>query len=110
MAALRKQLYNYSKGHVAYNLLTWLDDGDWRGLRRVVLEVPLMFLRRIKASVRGRSNYPLRLLGIEIMGHLSGPWALWRARQRVKRIGRSSPYVQQKPKVEIIPDYKKYSV
>jgi glycosyltransferase involved in cell wall biosynthesis len=99
--ALRKQLYNYSKGHVAYNLMTWLTDGDWRGLRRVVFEVPFMFLRRTKARIRGRSNYPLKLLWVEVKGHLSGAWALWRAHQRVKRLGRSTPYLQRSTEKEV---------
>jgi hypothetical protein len=49
--------------------------------------------------LRGRSIYPLSLIIIEILGNLAGPFALWRSRFRVKREGRSEPYipVSQRP-------------
>jgi hypothetical protein len=95
MSSFQNQLYNYSKGHAAYNLTTWWVDGDWRGLRRVLFEVPMMFLRRMKPQITGHSNYPFRLLLLEIYGHLAGPWALIESRRRVKKLGRSKPYTQK---------------
>jgi GT2 family glycosyltransferase len=93
MKSLRKQIYGYSKGHVAYNLTTWLQDGDWRGLVRVLMELPAIHLLRAVARVRGKSDYPLSLLILEVWGNLAAPWSLWRSRQRVKREGRSQPYL-----------------
>jgi GT2 family glycosyltransferase len=91
--ALRKQIYNYSKGHVSYNLTTWLRDDDWRGLAQVLLGLPYAHYYRIKEYLLNRSDYPLSLICLEILGNLAGPWSLWKSHQRVKQQGRSSPYV-----------------
>jgi len=90
--ALRKQLYGYSKGHVAYNLTTWLRDGDWRGLSQVLLGLPYAHFYRLKEYMLGRSDYPPFLVGLELLGNLAGSWSLWRSRLRVRREGRSEPY------------------
>lgn len=93
MPALRRQLYAYSKGHVAYHLVTWLRDRDGRGLLNVFVHLPLWRLRQLAGTLRrgGRSHdgYPLSLLALEIRGNLAGPWALWRSYARVRRNGRS---------------------
>ena len=93
LSALRRQIYGYSKGHVSYNLTTWLRDGDWRGLWRVLIILPLVHLRRIMIWLKGQSDYPLSLILLEIRGNLAGPWSLWQSRRRVKREGRSAPYL-----------------
>ncbi|MEL6469793.1 MAG: glycosyltransferase [Cyanobacteria bacterium J06623_4] len=90
-AALRKQIYNYSKGHVAHNLTTWLKDSDWRGLAQVLLGLPLAHVYRIKEYLLRRSNYPISLILLEMRGNLAGPWSLWRSHVRVAKAGRSSP-------------------
>lgn len=87
--ALRKQIYNYSKGHVAYHLTTFLRDGDRRAIFRLFFELPRAYLRRIYQRLRGRSNYPISLILLEIWGNMVGPFALWRSRRRVRREGRS---------------------
>jgi O-antigen biosynthesis protein len=92
-AALRRQIYNYSKGHVAYHLTTWMRDKDRRAWVRLLLGLPQTYLRRIRARLFGGSDYPLSLIWLEIAGSLAGPWALWRSRRRVKREGHSEPYV-----------------
>ena len=86
--ALRRQLFNYSKGHVAYHIITFQRDGDWRALFHLFLWVPLHHLRRILMRLRGQTDYPLRLNFVEIAGHLVGPWALWRSRRNVRRNAR----------------------
>ncbi len=88
MTALHRQLYNYSKGHVAYNLTTLLEDGDWRGLVQIVLGLPLAHLWRIFERLKGSSNYPISLICLEITGNLAGVWSLWQSHLRVKREGR----------------------
>lgn len=87
MAALRKQIYSYSKGHVAYQLTTWLRDGDARALVRLFYELPLIYLRRGAHRLRGRSDYPLSFIALEILGNIAGPLALWQSRRRVRRLG-----------------------
>ncbi|MDP8966685.1 MAG: glycosyltransferase [Cyanobacteriota bacterium] len=93
MAALRRQIYNYSKGHVAYHLTTLLHDGDLRVLARILVGLPLAHASRIYSRLRGWSDYPISLVLLEISGNLAGFWALWQSRQRVKREGRSAPYI-----------------
>jgi hypothetical protein len=85
--ALRRQIFGYSTGHVAYHLTTLMRDGDRRALVRLCYSLPKTFARRAIARLRGRSDYSLRLLLVEIAGTLAGPWALWRARRRVRRLG-----------------------
>lgn len=91
--ALRKQLYNYSKGGVGSQLVTLFRDKDLRALYRIFVELPQVHWWRIKQRLLGKSDYPLRLIAIEILGNLMGPWALWRSRWRVARRGRSAPYM-----------------
>jgi GT2 family glycosyltransferase len=86
-AALRRQIYSYSKGHVAYQLTTLLRDGDPRALVRIGYELPRIYARRAVEWLRGRSDYPMRLVALEIMGTLAGPLALWQSRRRVARLG-----------------------
>jgi GT2 family glycosyltransferase len=88
-AALRKQIYDYSKGHVSYHLTTLLRDRDRRALFRLLVELPRDYLRRIYRRLRGRSEYPVSLILLEIRGNLAGPWSLWKSRRRVRREGRS---------------------
>lgn len=85
LSALRRQLFDYSKGHVAYHLTTLFRDGDLRAISYLVFILPWIHIRRALRSIFGRSEYPLSLLLLEVAGNLAGPWALWRSRQRVKR-------------------------
>ena len=88
-AAFRQQLFNYSKGHVAYHLTTLLRDRDPRGLIRLVVELPLAHAKRIYHRLRGWTDYPIGLVLFEAVGHAVGPWALWQSHRRVRRMGRS---------------------
>lgn len=89
--ALRRQIFNYSKGHVAYHLTTLLRDGDWRALINLAVLLPGTHVRRALWRILGRSSYPLSLILLEAAGNLAGPWALWKSRRRVWREGRSGP-------------------
>jgi GT2 family glycosyltransferase len=90
MKALRSQIFSYSKGHVAYQLTTWLRDGDRRAIVRLLYELPRIYAGRTWDRLRGRSDYPLSFVGLEILGCLAGPFALWRSRWRVRRLGSSA--------------------
>jgi len=79
MKEFYKQIFNYSKGHVAYNLLTFFNDKDKRGLVRIFYELPLSHLLKIKRRLLKQSNYPLSLTAVEIFGNLTGPFALIRS-------------------------------
>ncbi|TMA52473.1 MAG: hypothetical protein E6J80_12270 [Deltaproteobacteria bacterium] len=93
MRALRRQIYNYSKGHVAYQLTTLIRDRDLRGLMQLMTHLPVWHLRRLKARLLGKSSYPVSLILLEVVGNLAGPWSLWQSRRRVQREGLSEPYI-----------------
>lgn len=89
LAQLRRQIFNYSKGHVAYQLTTLLRDGDLRALSGLLHDLPKWHLRKIFR--REASDLPLSLVIIEIVGNLLGPSCLLLSKLRVKIDGRSSP-------------------
>jgi len=99
MKSFRRQIYNYSKGHVAHHLITLFHDNDLRGLFRIMVELPLTNIKRIKRSFRSKSNYPMSMVFLEIFGNFVGPWALLRSWIRVKKQERSSPYLDAAKKV-----------
>jgi GT2 family glycosyltransferase len=92
LPALRRQIFNYSKGHVAYHLTTLLRDRDWRAVINLTLLLPGTHIRRAMRRLLGRSEYPLSLIIFEVAGNLAGPWALWQSRRRVRREGPSKSY------------------
>ncbi|MDQ7786431.1 MAG: glycosyltransferase [Thermodesulfovibrionales bacterium] len=93
MSALRHQIYNYSKGHVAYHLKTLFDDHDCRALMRLMVELPKHHVSKLKQWLVGKRTYPLSLTLIEVIGNFVGPFALLRSSLRVRRIGCSRPYI-----------------
>lgn len=90
--ALKRQLYNYSKGFVAYHLTTLLRDQDYRALVTLLIFLPLYHLKQMLEWLQGKRSYPLSLILLEVRGNLAGAWSLWRSRQLVRRQGHSSPY------------------
>lgn len=90
MRSLRAQIRSYSKGHVAYHLTTWWKEGDWRAAGRLIWSLPKTYLGRTWYRLRGHSDYPISLIALEVLGNLAGPFALWRARRRVRRLGRTA--------------------
>lgn len=89
MPALRRQIYAYSKGHVAYQLSTLIRYRDRRAIVRLLYSLPKTYVERSWQRIRRRSEYPLSLVVLELLGTLAGPWALWRSRRRVRRLGAS---------------------
>lgn len=92
LRALRRQIFEYSKGHVAYHLTTLLRDRDWRPLINLMVLLPGRHLRRALWRLLSRSDYPLSLILLEAAGNLAGPWALWKSRRRVRREGPSDAH------------------
>ncbi|MAT98009.1 MAG: hypothetical protein CL608_12760 [Anaerolineaceae bacterium] len=86
MRALRQQLYNYNKGQTSYQLRTLVTDGDRRVIRQLLWDLPRWHVRRIWEIVRGRQDYSLRLVLLEIWGNLVGPLAFWRAVRQHRRL------------------------
>ncbi|HEX8137896.1 MAG TPA: glycosyltransferase [Pyrinomonadaceae bacterium] len=88
---LRRQIYAYSKGHVAYHLITLLWDHDLRAVSRLVAALPVTHLGRLlRRAVRSAERQMLLVTLIEIAGNLAGPWSLWRSYRMAKRQGRDS--------------------
>jgi O-antigen biosynthesis protein len=87
---LQKQIYNYSKGHVAYHLLTLFRDKDWRALWRLTVSLPYTHVWRVKERLMGCHDYPLSLIFTEMRGHLAGPGALLRSLWRVRKLTQHS--------------------
>jgi hypothetical protein len=85
-----RQLHAYSRGHVAYHLVTLRDYGDRRALVRLGFELPWAHASRVVARLIGRTRYSLLNIAVEVSGNLTGPWALWQSRRRVRAMGRSS--------------------
>lgn len=91
MKALRRQIYAYSKGHVAYHLTTLIRDRDLRALTRIFVDLPAWRVRQVWARMRHHTTYPISLVLLETWGNVVGPLALLRSRFRVRRLGRSAP-------------------
>ena len=87
--ALRRQIFGYSKGHVAYQLTTLSRDRDLRALSRVFWDLPLWRLQQLVLRLRHRTTYPTRLVLLETWGNLLGAPALVLARLRVRALGRT---------------------
>lgn len=86
MAALRKQLYQYSKGHTSYQLRTLFTDGDRRAVRQLLWDLPRWHVARIWRIFRGQEVYLPRLVALEIWGNLVGFWAFWQAVRQHRRL------------------------
>jgi len=93
MGALRRQIYNYSKGIVSFQLTTLLRERDFRVLTMLARDIPKWHVARIRDRLKGLTDYPLSLQWLEIRGHLAGPWSLWRSHVRVQNEGHSRLYV-----------------
>lgn len=90
MAALRKQLFNYSKGHVAYHLVTLFNDKDWLTLPYLLIYLPRMLWWRFRQTRKKYSFYPVKLLLLESWGYLNGPWSLYRSIKQANKLGRTT--------------------
>jgi glycosyltransferase involved in cell wall biosynthesis len=102
MKSLRRQIYNYSKGHVAYHLTTLLRDHDLRSLKRLFSDLPAWRVRQVWRRLRSRSTYPNSLVAVEILGNVVGPFALLGAWFRVRRQGRSEAFVLAPAVVDVL--------
>lgn len=81
--ALTRQLCAYRRGETAFLCLVLLRHRDLRALGQIFLWIPFwrlrVLLREVGLRVRGRHCFPFRLLWVENLAYLAGPWALWRS-------------------------------
>jgi glycosyltransferase involved in cell wall biosynthesis len=106
LSALQRQLYNYSKGHIAYHLTTLFRDQDFRALKHILLHLPKWRIKQITQYLRQRirrrkTHYPWSFIWLEIKGNLAGPWGLWQSYRRVKREGQSLPISTSPRNIEL---------
>jgi hypothetical protein len=91
--ALKRQIYNYSKAHGAYHLLTVLQDQDLRGLLHVLYTYPSWLVQLLRGRLLGRSDWPYWFIWTQVRGALAGPWGFIQALRYVKSLGRSQVYI-----------------
>jgi glycosyltransferase involved in cell wall biosynthesis len=89
MKALRKQLYNYNKGQTSYQLRTLVTDGDRRAIRQLLWDLPKWHGRRIWEILRGRQDYSLALVAVELWGMLVGFYAFYQANKMHRQLNGS---------------------
>jgi hypothetical protein len=90
MTELRRQLYNYSKGFIAYQLVTLFNDGDFRGLFTILFCLPYWRAQDLKNSLLRRSPMPISFIFLQIAGHLASAWYLIQSLLNARRLGRVS--------------------
>jgi len=81
--ALARQLRAYRRGETAFLCLMLLRYRDLRAFGQIFLWIPFwrlrVLIREVGLRVRGRRCFPFRLLWVENLAYLAGPWALWRS-------------------------------
>jgi GT2 family glycosyltransferase len=93
LPALYRQVYGHIKGWVACHLVIWLCDKDRRALRMLTVNLPQYYRQQIISRLRGKTDTPWQFIWAEFSGYFTGFWGYWLSCQRVKRLGRSAPYI-----------------
>lgn len=88
MTELKRQLFNYSKGNIAYHGIVLMNDRDLRVLITVLIFMPIYYIKQILIAIFIDRRYPVTLRLVEIVGIFAGPWGLWRSKCLIQRIGR----------------------
>jgi O-antigen biosynthesis protein len=110
MRSLRRQIYGYSKGHVAYHLTTLVRDHDLRSVKRLFVDLPAWRVRQLWRRAWSLSPYPSSLIAIEVIGNLVGPIALLRSWLRVWRWGRDARPARQPSLAPVVESEKPVAV
>ena len=85
MEGFRKQAFNYGRSAIAYHLHIAIADGDFRGLRMVLWNIPLHHLQ----ALTGFKHRTAGAYWPELAGQLSGYAAYFYSRWKDRRIERS---------------------
>jgi len=104
--SLHHQLHNHTKGMIAFEIETFLNDGDWRGLWQIFVRLPLWraweVLKELRVMASGHKSDYWWLLWVFIGAESAGFSAWWRSRRRVKKLGRSK-LLQPQPACDTTP-------
>jgi GT2 family glycosyltransferase len=101
---LNRQIYSYSKGHVAYHLFTFLNDGDARGIIYLFTYLPKHHFIHLLRWLRGSRHRSLKTILLEILGNLMGGFTLWSSLRRVRKLGRSQAINAHPPAPGTVPE------
>jgi len=86
LRSLERQLYDYSKGQVSYQLRTLVSDKDERAVWHLARVLPAWYVKRVYGVLRGRQRFPLDLIAHEIAGYLAGPSAFYFSNRLHRRL------------------------
>ena len=87
MRDVRRQIYAYSKGPRRLPPHHFAARCRSSRARPFGVSLPKIYAGRALARLRRQSDYPLASLLVEIAGNCAGPFALWRSRRRVRKLG-----------------------
>ncbi len=74
MAELKRQMYLYMRGHVAALLVQFERHRHTGNIRRVLVSLPMYYLRRLRRMVRYGGTPDMRTFRAEITGCAAGVW------------------------------------
>jgi O-antigen biosynthesis protein len=93
MQAVSKQWHGYMRSGAGYHLILWLQEGDRRAFKQLFSVLPQHLWCYVRDRAMGKHQVPWPVVRGELTGYLAGFWGYYQSRQRVKRLGRSAPYV-----------------
>ncbi|HET7178063.1 MAG TPA: glycosyltransferase, partial [Solirubrobacterales bacterium] len=86
LPALRRQMYAYGKGHVAYLLTTLIRHRDLRALPRLLFTLPAWHAWRLLQGPRKNQAFDRSVVLHELIGYLAGPVAWMHSLLRARRL------------------------
>ncbi|MBE9030715.1 glycosyltransferase [filamentous cyanobacterium LEGE 11480] len=93
MQALCKQWHGYMRSATCYHLILWRQEQDMRAKRQLFSVLPQGIWGYVCDRIKGKHHVPWMIVGNEISGYFAGFWGYYQSVQRVKRLGRSAPYI-----------------
>ena len=69
---LQWQIFSYMRGHVVALLVQFIKYKDWGNLNRLLIIIPLVYLKFFGRSFFNNPQFPFMVLRLEVMGCLSG--------------------------------------
>ncbi len=96
MQAVSQQWHGYMRSGAGYHLILWLQEGDRRAFKQLFSVLPKHLWSYVRDRALGKHQVPWSVVRGEVTGYLAGFWGYYQSCQRVKRLGRSAPYVPPK--------------
>jgi O-antigen biosynthesis protein len=104
---LKKVIFNYTKGMVAYELMTLTKEGDLRAILQLGVRLPLWrffeLFRTFWSYISTGNPERFDMFRLKLRGDLAGPGSFIRAQKRVKELGRSAKFVLPHQRHQITP-------